>query len=297
MVIDNGELVVQGPQGATNIVRPAITDAAQVWLAMANIKALLYAVHPPLFAVRTLLSVEFMCTRAVARDSASGVFEASLVLAQCFLWLGSNVARHLRLVGLVEGFAFTLTPSQTQTIETQRARNEVKTLQVQLRQVTASVEQRMSQLQASMRASPQKAPVQNPPGTSKRALKRAEAQARWAAGNGAPSPAPATAPAPSPVPFKTKVTFNDPAGKGGKGKGGKGKGKGKGGKGKGKGGGYVSQEANAALDKVFGAGKDFFDERAKWCAQWTDYTERKTHCFMKEKLGIACDSAGCPACN
>ena len=297
MVIDNGELVVQGPQGATTIVRPPITEAAQVWLAMANIKALLYAVHPPLFAVQTLMSVEFMCTRAVARDSASGVFEASLVLAQCFLWLGSSVARHLRLVGSVDGFAFMLTQSQTQTIETQRARNEVQTLQVQLRQVTASVDQRLSQLQASMRTSPQKAPVHNPPGSGKKAQRRAEAQARWAASNGAPSPAPATAPAPAPAPLKTKVTFNDPTGKGGKGKGGKGKGKGKGGKGKGKGGGYVSQEANAALDKVFGAGKNFFDERKAWCDQWTDYAEKKTHCFMTEKLGIACDSAACPACN
>ena len=300
MVIDNGELVVQGPQGATTIVRPPITEAAQVWLAMANIKALLHAVHPPLFAVQTLLSVEFMCTRAVARDSASGVFEASLVLAQCFLWLGSSVARHLRLVGSVDGFAFMLTPSQTQTIETQRARNEVQTLQVQLRQVTASVDQRMSQLQASMRASPQQTQVQNPhnpPGSGRKAQRRAEAAARWAASNGAPSPAPATVPAPAPAPFKTKVTFNNPTGKGGKGKGGKGKGKGKGGKGKGKGGGSVSQAASAALDQVFGAGKNYFDERANWIAQWTDPTEEKTHCFMTEKLGIACDSAVCPACN
>ena len=76
-----------------------------------------------------------------------------------------------------------------------------------------------------------------------------------------------------------------------------GKGKGDGGKGKGKGGGSVSQEASAALDQVYGAGKNYFEERATWCAQWTDWTERKSHCFMKEKLGIACDSAGCPACN
>jgi hypothetical protein len=117
MAIDNGELVVQGPQGATKITRPPITEALQVWMTLANIKALLCAVHPTTFALQTLLSVEFMCTKAVARDSGGGIFEASLVLAQCFLWLGTSVSRHLRLVGSIEGFTFALTSDQARTIE------------------------------------------------------------------------------------------------------------------------------------------------------------------------------------
>jgi hypothetical protein len=82
-------------------------------------------------------------------------------------------------------------------------------------------------------------------------------------------------------------------GKGGRGKGGKDKGKGKGGKGRG----FVSRETSEAMVRVYGSGTDFFDARSEWISQWPDQAERKGHCFLIEKLGIDCDSRGCPKCN
>ena len=296
MSLEDGELIVQGPQGATRITRPPITEAVQVWVALANIKAMLYDVHPVAFATQTLLSVDFMCTRAVTRDTKGGIFETSLILAQCFLWLGDSVARHLRLVGSVEGFSFALTPSQSQTIESQRSRNEVQTLQTQLRQMQAAVDQRLSNLANTFKT---EGSPQGTPGGRKSRGNRGKHN-EWEAPGGAPAPAPAPAPSPSPAPVKQqKVTFvntdgaGSKEGKGGRGKGGKGKGKGKGGKGRG----YVSRETNEAMVKVYGRGTDFFDARAEWISQWPDQAERKGHCFLIEKLGIDCDSRGCPKCN
>jgi hypothetical protein len=248
------------------------------------------------FATQTLLSVDFMCTRAVTRDTRGGIFETSLILAQCFLWLGDSVARHLRLVGSIEGFSFALTPSQSQTIESQRSRNEVQTLQTQLRQMQAAVDQRLSNLANSYKT--EGSPYVAPGGGRKRGGKGKKAN-EWEAPGGAPAPAPAPSPSPSPAQAKPKVSFVNTDGAGSKeGKGGRGKGgKGKGGKGKGGKRGYVSREANEAMVKAYGSNTNFFDARAEWISQWPDHAERKAHCFMTEKLSIDCDNGNCPKCN
>jgi hypothetical protein len=158
-------------------------------------------------------------------------------------------------VGSVEGFSFALTPSQSQTIESQRSRNEVQTLQTQLRQMQAAVDQRLSNLANTFKT---EGSPQGTPGGRKSRGNRGKHN-EWEASVGAPAPAPAPAPSPSPAPVKQqKVTFvntdgaGSKEGKGGRGKGGKGKGKGKGGKGRG----YVSRETNEAMVKVYGSGRD-----------------------------------------
>jgi hypothetical protein len=199
-------------------------------------------------------------------------------------------------VGSIDGFAFALTPDQSRTIETQRSRNEVQSLQAQIRQMNASVDQKLSQLSSSMRTGSPGTP--SAPGQGRRSQRNRRNQQHWD-----PTAEQTTAATPA----EQKVSFVDgayPGGKGSRGrgpggKGGRGRGRGKGGEGKGKGGkgrGYISPAVNVALKHVYGEGANFYDVRTEWLSQWSDPAERKKHCFLGEKLAVECNREECPKC-
>jgi hypothetical protein len=300
--LKDGELMVQGPQGSTKVLRPAITTVTGIYVAISNIKILLVAVHPTVFAMQTLMSVEFMLARAISRDADDGIYEATCILTQCCLWLGSEVSRHLRLSTVsgsgLSGFSFALTADQKRTVSEQKSRHEVLGLRRELKSMTSQIDQRPGRIASSMSSG---TPGQAADAWKSKRQKKKERQQQLSGSTtwqstyvdpDAQAPAPAAAAKGNKGKGKPNVTFQvtgtDAKGKPGKGKGSKGS---KGGKG------YISKEANAALTKVHGKGADFFDTRKEWCEQWSDYEERRTHCFKKESLQIECDNGRCPACN
>jgi hypothetical protein len=100
--------------------------------------------------MQTLLTVEFMVTRAISRDSNGGIFEATCILTQCCLWLGSEVSRHLRLVQSINGFSFSLTLDQKRTINEQKSRHEVLGLKKEIKSMSVVLDQRLGRLASTM---------------------------------------------------------------------------------------------------------------------------------------------------
>ena len=104
--------------------------------------------------MQTLMSVEFMLARAISRDADEGIYEATCILTQCCLWLGSEVSRHLRLSAVsgsgLNGFSFALTADQKRTVTDQKSRHEVLGLRVQLKTMAATIDQRLGRMASSL---------------------------------------------------------------------------------------------------------------------------------------------------
>ena len=104
-----------------------------------------------------------MVARAISRDADDGIYEATCILTQCCLWLGSEVSRHLRLSAAsgsgLDGFSFALTTDQKRTVSEQKSRHEVIGLRREVKSMSAMLDQKLGRIASSM---PSGSPVQTP---------------------------------------------------------------------------------------------------------------------------------------
>jgi hypothetical protein len=189
MELKDVELVVQGPQGSTKVLRPAITTVKDIWVAITNIKSLLVAVHPAQSSRCRLFCRWNSCLQGrfrVSRDADDGIYEATCILTQCCLWLGSEVSRHLRLSAAsgsgLDGFSFSfaLTTDRNRTVSEQKSRHEVLGLRREVKSMSAVLDQKLGRIASSM---PSGSPVLTPDPWNKsrkqRKRERQQQQATW----------------------------------------------------------------------------------------------------------------------
>ena len=104
MRLEGNEIVVVGPSGSASVTRPEITNSTTLLCAMSNMKIMFMHAHPALFAHNAFSDTERLVTAALQRNDDQSLVESGLILAQLFLWFGTNVERHVRLTKAIDGF-------------------------------------------------------------------------------------------------------------------------------------------------------------------------------------------------